>query len=143
MGIDDMAMSTSEGCVLISHGKWGQRETNQGIRHQFSDHTYIIPTRLNLAPRYFQYQMYWYPGGAANNSTTCVEEEGDWEDHRYTGIYTTSAFLIRRVDENKTPQFRCYQRTDAARSTCKIDAGTSCDALSGGLMFSGLIRENQ
>lgn len=27
-------------------------------------------------------QLYWYPGGTANNSTTCVAEEGRWKSHR-------------------------------------------------------------
>lgn len=27
-------------------------------------------------------QMYWYPGGRANNSTSCIEEDGAWESHR-------------------------------------------------------------
>ncbi|CAM9737189.1 unnamed protein product [Ectocarpus sp. 8 AP-2014] len=25
--------------------------------------------------------MYWYPGGTANASTTCISEEGEWESH--------------------------------------------------------------
>lgn len=51
--------------------------------------------------------MFWYPGGVANNSTTCIEEEGEWESHRYvqkrfhraqpvahTGSITMSVVLI-------------------------------------------------
>ena len=26
--------------------------------------------------------MYWYPGGSPSGSTTCIEEEGEWESHR-------------------------------------------------------------
>lgn len=26
--------------------------------------------------------MYWYPGGSAGASTTCIDEEGEWESHR-------------------------------------------------------------
>ncbi|CAM9308303.1 unnamed protein product, partial [Laminaria digitata] len=30
---------------------------------------------------YIVLNMYWYPGGSAGASTTCMEEEGEWESH--------------------------------------------------------------
>ncbi|CAN0502911.1 unnamed protein product [Ectocarpus sp. 12 AP-2014] len=30
--------------------------------------------------------MYWYPGGTANASTTCISEEGEWDSHSETVI---------------------------------------------------------
>ncbi|CAN0469176.1 unnamed protein product, partial [Ectocarpus sp. 12 AP-2014] len=30
---------------------------------------------------YILLNMYWYPGGTANASTTCISEEGEWESH--------------------------------------------------------------
>ena len=43
-------------------------------------------TRPTTLPLYhpFRRKMFWYPGGSANASNTCIEEEGEWESHRWT-----------------------------------------------------------
>ncbi|CAM9655141.1 unnamed protein product, partial [Ectocarpus sp. 13 AM-2016] len=35
---------------------------------------------------YILLNMYWYPGGTANASTTCISEEGEWDSHSETVI---------------------------------------------------------
>lgn len=42
----------------------------------------IVTTALRLYSM-FRRKMFWYPGGSASASDTCIEEEGEWESHRY------------------------------------------------------------
>eukprot|EP00904_Undaria_pinnatifida_P000588 jgi/Undpi1/1052/HiC_scaffold_10.g04515.m1 len=37
---------------------------------------------------YILLNMYWYPGGSANASNTCINEEGEWESHSESVLVT-------------------------------------------------------
>ena len=47
-------------------------------------------TRPTTLPLYhpFRRKMFWYPGGSANASTTCIDQEGEWKSHRCNKILT-------------------------------------------------------
>lgn len=71
----------------------------------------------------FPFQMYWYPGGAANKSTTCVEDGEEWQGHRYVDVYTFSALVLRRNEVGNPPRICYRQRNDSVREHAKNRRG--------------------
>ncbi|CAN0356024.1 unnamed protein product, partial [Ascophyllum nodosum] len=82
---------------------------------------------------YVTVDMYWYPGGSANNSTTCIQEAGAWEFHHENVYAYLNDPLTSEVSAGIQIAYSCMTNESSSYYFTYVGIGVTKEHKLGGL----------
>ncbi|CAN0176299.1 unnamed protein product, partial [Ascophyllum nodosum] len=82
---------------------------------------------------YVTVDMYWYPGGSANSSTTCIQEAGAWEFHHENVYAYLNDPLTSEVSAGIQIAYSCMTSESSSHYFTYVGIGVTKEHKLGGL----------